>query len=308
MAWIDGPAAVHLSGDRVLRVEGLGSRAWLHSLLTADLRGGSPGLARYALLLNPTGGILTDAWVVERGDGSSGETFALVLPAARAPIADETLDRYLLSAKITLSFDDSLRVISVQGSEAREVFDGVVAASDTYRCDRLGPQGLDALVDASEVDGVVTSLSARAIERGGGPVGAVEWSAARVALGVPLAGVDFDEGTSPHEAGLEGRAVSFSKGCYVGQEVVTKQQRRGGITRRLTQLSIQGAERIIEGAKVRDSGGDEIGRITSAVPANERYAGVMALGYLVPSSAKIDTPVFVGERAARVVGVVGQAQ
>ena len=303
--WLDGPAAVHFTSDRVLRVKGGGSRRWLNSMLSADLRIPAPGAARYALLLGPAGGIVSDAWVVERGVGES-ETLALVLPESCAERAAGELERMVFNEEIALSFDDAVRVVSLQGPCGRDLLDGPMARWDAYPCARLGRDGLDVWVAASQVDGLFTRWSATAHQLGGGVVDAVEWWFARVALGVPQAGVDFDESTSPHEAGLEGRAVSFTKGCYPGQEVVARQHRRGGLKRQLVQLDIEGAKRLAEGSTVRGPGGEEVGRVTSVGAATDEGTGILALASLTPPFAKPGARVMVGDRVARVRGVLGR--
>ncbi len=159
---------------------------------------------------------------------------------------------------------------------------------------------------ASQVDSVVNRLAARAYQLGGGAIDALGWSSARIALGVPQAGVDFDESTSPHEAGLEGRAVSFTKGCYPGQEVVARQHRRGGLTRQLIQLDIEGAEWLAAGSTVRGPGGEEVGRVTSVGSASDEGRSILALAYLTPPFAQLGARVMVDERAARVCGVLGR--
>jgi folate-binding protein YgfZ len=302
---LDGPAAVHLTSDRVLRVEGSGSRRWLNSMLTADLRIPAPGAARYALLLGPAGGIVSDAWVVERGVAES-ERLALVLPALCAERAAGQLARLVFNEEIALSFDDAVRVVSLQGPCGRDLLEGPMATWDAYPCARLGRDGLDVWVTASQVDGVFARLSATAHQLGGGVIDLVEWSFARVALGVPQAGVDFDESTSPHEAGLEGRAVSFTKGCYPGQEVVARQHRRGGLTRQLVQLDIEGAEQLAEGSAVRGPGGEGVGRVTSVGAASDEATGILALAYVTPPFAKPGARVTVGDRVALVRGVLGR--
>lgn len=303
--WLDDPAAVYLTGDRVLRVEGTGSRGWLNSLLTADLRSAAPGTARYALLLTPTGGIVSDAWVVE-SRSEVPERWAIVLPATTAERVFTTLEKYLLNEKVTLAFDDAVRVVAIQGPRGRDLLAGPMATMETYPCRRLGREGLDVWVPTSAVDGVVTRLSAAAYELGGGAVGALHWSFGRVALGVPQTGVDFDENLSPHEAGLESRGVSFAKGCYLGQERVAKQHRHGGLGRRLVQLAIEGAEPLAEGSSVRNLGGEEVGRVTSTAPATDEYRSVLALAGLTPGFAEPGMRVTVAERVAEVRLVVGR--
>jgi folate-binding protein YgfZ len=287
----------YLTADRVLRVRGRGARSWLNSLLTADLRHASPGAARYTLLLSPAGGIVSDAWAVECAtDGT--DTLALVLPVGRAERVFEVLGRYLLNEDVSLAFDDGVRVLTIAGARGPELLDGF-GETPTYACDRLGVGGYDAWVAAAQLDFILARTSDVIDESA--------WSASRIALGVPTAGVDFDEETSPHEAGLEGRAVSFAKGCYLGQERVARQRRLGGLARRLAQLEVQGSGLVPQGAIVRDPSGTEAGRVTSAAPSSER-ASTLALAYLPPHLAHPGTQLLSDERPAKVRRIVGQAE
>lgn len=303
--WLDEPAAVHLTDDRVLRVAGRDGRRWLNAMLTADLRTAGPVAARYTLLLSAAGGVVSDAWVVEPSARDT-TALALVLRAACAERVAETLEKALFNESLTLSFDDAIRVVSLQGPRGRDLLEGRTEAQDAYSCPRLGRDGIDVWVKDWEVESVMAALSAGARALGGGAVDAHEWSAARIALGVPLAGVDFDESTSPHEAGIEGRAVSFTKGCYKGQEVVARQQRAGAPARRLVQLAIEGSQPLAEGF-LRGPGGEGVGRVTSVALATGSPASVLALAYLAEPFSQPGTSVFAGERTARVVGVVGRA-
>jgi folate-binding protein YgfZ len=293
----DHHATPYLTGDRVLRVHGRGARNWLNSLLTADLRQASSRVARYALLLSPAGGIVSDAWVVE-GSTESADTFALVLPVGRAKKVYEVLERHLLNEDVSFAFDDTVRVLTVAGARGPELLAGLGQAPP-YACDRLGVGGYDVWVDADLLDSVLAGLSDM--------IDAGAWSAWRIALGVPTAGADFDEETSPHEAGLEGRAVSFAKGCYLGQERVARQRRLGGLTRRLVQLEVQGREPVPQGAIVRDPSGTEAGRVTSATPSSYR-ASILVLAYLTPHLAHPGSQVLSDERPAQVRRIVGQAE
>ena len=86
----------------------------------------------------------------------------------------------------------------------------------------------------------------------------------------PIDGLDFDENTLPQEAGLETTAVSFTKGCYIGQETVARIHFRGHVNRRLTGLAVQGESLPARGSRVL-RGEAEVGRVTSAVRSPARH-------------------------------------
>ena len=303
-SWVEDLAVVHRTADRILRVRGKESRAWLNALLTIDLRSPAPGVARYALLLTPTGGIVSDLWVVD-GAADAPEEIALVLPMALAEVVFNHLAKFHLNEEATVAFDDSIRVLTVVGPQAGDVVAGAPGTVAALSSDRLGTGGVDVWVASAEADAITERLCARARRSGGGGIVDAAWSAGRVALGVPLAGVDFDDGMSPHEAGLAGRAVSFSKGCYLGQERVARQQRQGGLRRRLVQFDIDGPENAPGGCAVRNLDGSEVGRVTSSVVGGGACTSLPALGYVNPTHAAPGVRVTLDERTARVRRVLG---
>jgi len=138
--------------------------------------------------------------------------------------------------------------------------------------------------------------------------GAVEIDAAtadaiRIEAGVPLFHRDMDEETIPLEAGIEGRAISFSKGCYVGQEVVIRVLHRGHgrVARKLVGLVLDGNQVPPGGAAIR-AGDRDIGEITSGTssPALDRP---IALGYVHRDFVEPGTKVMVGDASAEVTAL-----
>ncbi len=300
-----GSPAVYLTDDRVLRVVGNGSRRWLNSMLTADLRTPARGAARYALLLNASGGIVSDAWVVEE-TVEQPERLALVLPAICAERTATVLETALFNEQMALSFDESVRVVSVLGPRAHELLEESAGTARAYPCARLGVEGFDVWVDVSDLEAFMTRVAASAHRLGGKSIDALEWSYMRIMLGVPQPGVDFDESTSPHEAGLEGRAVSFTKGCFPGQEVVAR-QRRGGATRQLLVLDVEPDGRLAPGSIVCGQTGEPLGRITSVASVTGPGVRVSALAYVTRPFAVPGAQVVVHEGTAEVRAVVGQS-
>jgi folate-binding protein YgfZ len=297
---MDDPASIHLTGDRVLFVEGAGGRAWLNSILTADLRSPAPtDVARYTLLLNPKGGIVSDAWVVERASNGV-EKLALVLPSARVERVRELLQQYAVTEELSITVDESIRVITLLGAARRELVTDEPTTLASYSSTRLGFANVDLWIPASRADYALKRLTAFACERGGGDIDPLAWSSARVVLGIPKTGIDFDESISPHEAGLEGSAVSFTKGCYLGQEVVARQHRLRSLGRRLVQFEIDGAESLRTGEALRDLSGDEVGRVTTVGPVVDDGMSTLALGRLKTSLAEPGARVSLGARTARV--------
>jgi folate-binding protein YgfZ len=167
--------------------------------------------------------------------------------------------------------------------------------------------GVDVWLEVSEETGrVVDGIARGAAQWGGGTVDADAWDAARVRLGVPRAGVDFDEEMTPHEAGLDRRALSLSKGCYLGQERVARQQRRGDLSRRLVQIEIEGGQGVGAPAPVTGSSAEAVGKVTSVgAPIAPGASDVLALGQVKAPLAVVGERVRVDGRPARVRAIVG---
>lgn len=200
-----GSAAFALPRD-TLRVRGPDRKTWLDGLLTCSVVAVAPGSAGYGLLLSKQGKILTDAFLLETG----GELLVGVAPGQGGAVR-ELLDRYLVMEDAELE-------------QPAEPFGW-----------RLGP----------------AASAAHALARGALSLGSLQvelWverdGAATLAAAAPLLaehglgtyGVDFGERDNPHEASLDRIAVSWTKGCYLGQEVVCMQDMRGKVKRRLVAL------------------------------------------------------------------------
>jgi tRNA-modifying protein YgfZ len=152
------------------------------------------------------------------------------------------------------------------------------ASAIVARTDWLGIPGYDILIETPCAAGLREALAQAGVPAVPDDVA----QAVRVESGRPLFGVDMDEHTIPLEAGIEDRAISFSKGCYVGQEVIIRVLHRGGgrIARRLVGLTLgdgSGAQPARGQALTAD--GRDVGRLTSVVhsPALDRD---IALGYV----------------------------
>jgi folate-binding protein YgfZ len=125
------------------------------------------------------------------------------------------------------------------------------------------------------------------------------WEALRLENGVPRFGKDFDAKTYPQEASLEQRAVSFTKGCYLGQEVVCMLEMRGHVKRKLAPLVLETNAVPDRGAKVTTDQGEEVGEVTSAAFSPSR-ARAVALAMVKRASAEAGTVLRVSGAVARV--------
>ena len=142
------------------------------------------------------------------------------------------------------------------------------------RISQLGVPGFCVYMERARASAVVSALS----DAGAAEVPDEAIAAARIEAGYPVFGLDMTEDTIPLEAGIESRAISFTKGCYVGQEVIIRVLHRGHgrVARKLVSVRVQG-ERPDRGARFY-SGEREVGAVTSA--AESPRSGTIALGYV----------------------------
>ena len=261
-----------------------GDRAsWLNGLVTCDVAKLEPGVAGYGLAVTQKGRISSDLFVIKGGDA-----ITVVLPARARDAVMEAFDRYLVMEDVEMTRDDASRVWLAHGPEARKL--------GGYACD---PTGLGGALFVGGPD--EEARLAREVARLGGVVGdASGWDALRLERGVPAFGVDFDDKTYPQEASLEKRAVSFDKGCYLGQEVVCMLEMRGHVKRKLVPFVADGA--VAPGASVTDPAGVEVGKVSSS-GASPTLGRTVGLAMLKLAQAVAGTELRAGEASVRVVDV-----
>jgi folate-binding protein YgfZ len=274
-----------------IAVAGQDRAAYLQGLLTNDIPALTPGTGCYSAWLSPQGRMLTDMHVLE-----SGGMILLDVPAETLESTIQRLDQFIFTEDVQVgSLAESLGAIWLHGPRAASVLEQVIDGArglnewpeyhhtqfefgdspvSVARISQLGVPGFCVYLERARAAAVASAL---------GEAGAVVASeeaitAARIEAGYPVFGVDMTEDTIPLEAGIEGRAISFTKGCYVGQEVIIRVLHRGHgrVAKKLVFIRIDG-ERPERGAKVH-AGEKEIGVVTSA--ADSPRSGAIALGYV----------------------------
>jgi folate-binding protein YgfZ len=210
----------------VVKVAGDDARRFLNGLATNDIGQVAPGRARYAALLTPQGKIIVDFLVAEAEPGDGGGFF-LDCPRALAPTLVEKLNFYKLRAKIVV--EDLSAALGVMA-----VWDG--AALSEYGLSYADPR-LPALGTRTILPPEIAAEAAA--DLGATLTNADAYDAHRIALGVPRGGLDFIYGdTFPHEADMDQLAgVDFEKGCYVGQEVVSRVEHRSSARSRIVPIA-----------------------------------------------------------------------
>jgi hypothetical protein len=208
--------AALLTDRAVIKVIGDDARKFLHGLITADILALTPGTARFCALLTPQGKIIADFFVAE-APAADGGGFFLDFPRALGATLFDKLNLYKLRAKVLI--EDLSEILGVLA-----VWDGTPAAKYglSYADPRLPALGARLMIPPHRA-------ADAAGEIGASLVAADDYEAHRIALGVPRGGVDFAYGDAfPHEADMDQLGgVDFAKGCYVGQEVVSRIEHRG---------------------------------------------------------------------------------
>lgn len=300
-SWLTENAGVFVTSDRVVRIVGDDAQSWLNGQLTADVRTIAVGAAVYGLSTSIKGRVTTDAWAVHGAEG-----LALVLPATCAEAALTAYHKHIIMEDVELISDGTLRVVTVQGPKAQAVVAELDGALQRFPCGRLYPRpGFDVWVPAERLEQVVGELARAAQAVGGGLLDEAGWAYAHVALGVPRAGIDFGSETYPQEAGLKARAVSFSKGCYLGQEVVYMLENRGQLSRRLVQLTGLPPD-ATKGDQLFDTEGKRVGELTSVDRGDAgEQAPTLALGYVKRAQAEAGVQLRVRDADCCVCCVIG---
>lgn len=246
-----------LSEWRAIEVSGTEATEWLNDLVSADIASLEPGSSRRSLLLSPTGRLRAEFTIARHRPSA-----LLLLQDPGQPSAiDRLLVPYILSSHVELR-DRSKERRLFAFPETDDLPPGLPGTALRPSC--LG-SGMDLIVPANEVASALTQIGERFSKLSPG-----ELEARRVARGIPRLGVDALEDDLPQEAGMES-AVSFDKGCYLGQEAVAK-VRNLGHPRRLL-IRIDTAAPLARGDSIFVNG-DEAGRVTSAVRFDGRTTGL----------------------------------
>jgi folate-binding protein YgfZ len=274
---------------------------FLHGQVSNDVKKLRTGEGCYALLITAKGKIETDLniWALEN------ELLLDFEPGLAARVS-ERLERYIIADDVQIvDVREAYGMLTVQGPKAAEViirlqlFPQVPAEpfrffksveptiGETYLMNspRTGSTGFDAFIPAAALPAVLDKAISAAREIGGGPCGWDALEIARIEASIPRFGADMDESNIALEAGIETKAISFSKGCYIGQEVISRVHTRGQVTKALRGLKFDSGTRELQHPDVPRKGdkllreGKEVGYVTSAT-FSPRVNAVIALGYV----------------------------
>lgn len=301
---LSGALFIHRPDLTTLVVSGPDARSWLNGMLTCDLAKVSSQEAVYGLLLNKKGKIMADVIAV-----AEPQRLLLAVPASRAPMLGDELDRHLIMEDAELKLEPSLAWAVGYGPLAADVL--VRASGDELV--HQAPASLAGLVGAVLVAdaqplaarlGRMVALDPAHVTLSDLPT----FDKVRFELGVPRFGQDFDDSCYPQEVGLDERAISFTKGCYLGQEVVVKMRSRGHPARQLKRLVLHEPHAHVRaGDSICTSEGTVIGTVTSVTTSSSR--GVpLAFGMMRFAEANRNQQVRVAESGATVHEAWGPLQ
>jgi len=274
-----------------LIVTGEERQSWLSAVLTNDIKSLEIGRGCYALSVNKVGRIQSDVWVL-----TEQERVLLGVPSELAEGLRDAMDHYLVMEDAELAVCDVQHVwwlaYGPQAAAVAEAARGEGAATVTGALGELTVAII--AVPAQSNPNIGEALCAVKGALLATPDG---WERIRVERMLPALGVDFKLEDYPHEGRLERLAVSFNKGCYLGQEAVFKIEQRGHVAKRLVRLVLDEEAAIETGAPITTVEGDDVGTVTSAVAGDGK---TFALGVVRYKQSSDGTALRVADKPATV--------
>jgi folate-binding protein YgfZ len=304
-AAVTGAAGVlELPGRSVIRVVGEDRVSFLHGMCSNDIKGAAPGAVVPAMFLTEHAHVIADCFMWVAPDAILIDSDATLWQRAR-----EHLERLLVADDVEFEADSALAVVDIEGPRAADAItaamgDGPAAAAQwrfvragtlmVANLPRLGGPAFSIIGGRAELQSAIDRILASdaAFRR----VGAAALDAIRIERGLALVGVDTGDKTIALEARME-RAISFSKGCYVGQETIERATARGALKRRLMGLRFDAARMPARAAPVMLAD-KEVGRATSI--ANSPRMGGIALATVHHSAWAAGTRVTIADPAGAI--------
>jgi folate-binding protein YgfZ len=268
MRFLAGTVAVARRARACIRVSGADAGEYLQRMVSNDVLALAPGESCEALLLTPKARVIAPLRVLRRAE----DGFLLLTEPELGEIVRAHLSRLRFAARCEIELETHVAHVLLG--------EGVTAPSDAVaiECDEYGVPAVEVL-DAALPD--LPQLGDDELER------------LRIEAGTPRFGREIDDRVLPAEAGLDERAISFTKGCYPGQEPIARLRYRGHVNRSLRRLRIDASEPPPYDAPIEHEG-KPVGRVTSAVPD---AGSVVALGY-VRGEVPLEAVVTVGGATA----------
>src|SRR5216683_1974590 len=249
---------------------------YLNAILTNNIKDLRAGHGIASLLLNPQGHILAEIETYAFADRLFCVSYAMI----RERLI-EWLDKFIIMDDVTLTDETAhYGTLALEGPKAAAIAQEL-SGVDLTKFDELsshdgavgpipcrivkrspgGVPGAEFVAESENLPELWQILSGAARKHGGGPMGYTAVSATRLAQGVPWFGYDFGEKQIPHEAGLQDTHISYTKGCYTGQEIVERVRSRGQVNRQRVRLSFSG-DAVPEPEAPLTLDGKEVGYVT----------------------------------------------
>ncbi len=306
-----------------LCITGADRQTFLHGQVTNDVKLLHPGTGCYAALITAKGKMQSDLHIWCLAD-----ELLLDFEPGLSEVVAQRLDKYIIAADVQIvDAAPAYGLLSVQGPKAEAAARAlgmtweipVKPASFSTTTDttlgqlylmhqpRTGTSGFDLFVPSASMGAVADKLIASAKLFGGRAAGWDALELARIEAGIPRYGADMDETNLPPEAGLDARAISYTKGCYIGQEVLARIRTYGQVSKALRGLRLADDLRKlpVRGDKLFKDG-KEAGYITSAI-LSTALGAKLALGYVRREANQVGNELTLrtvaGESSARIVEV-----
>jgi folate-binding protein YgfZ len=266
---------------------------YLHNISSNDIKSLAEGRGTLALLLNPQGHILAELEVC-----ALPEKLLVLSHVSQRERTIATLKKYVIGSQVQIEdLTERMGSIGVEGPRVAEIVKracGVALGEltdlsikeitmDAVPCyvsrrSHFGETGAEIIAPRAALPALWQRLLAEVRAAGGGPIGMAAFHALRLEAGVPFFPVDFNDAMIPHEAAVETTHISFTKGCYTGQEIVERVRSRGHVNRRRVCLKFSVGTPPAPGTKLRANGA-EVGYVTSAAFSPGAGAAI-GMGYL----------------------------
>ncbi|HET9376835.1 MAG TPA: glycine cleavage T C-terminal barrel domain-containing protein [Chthoniobacterales bacterium] len=256
---------IDLSDRAKLRVTGPDRTRFLNGQLTNDIANLQPGISAYACALSAKGKLCGDLFITPLPD-------ALLLdyePSLRDSIPPR-LEKYLIADQVELEdVTEQLALFHVVGVTLP---DANIPEATITTSNRFAVDGKDLLLPATLKNVVPKLVNAAALTDS-------ELERFRIEQGIPRWGPELSEGVIPNEAGLDERAISYTKGCYLGQEIISRIKSLGHVNRHLRGVCLIKGSDLEPGDKLVTEDSRQIGTVTSA-GISECFGGWIGLAYL----------------------------
>lgn len=268
-----GAAFFDLSASGKVELAGKDAAMFLQNLCTNDVKRLTPGQGCEAFFTNAKARVSAYAWIQCVGTEGGAPGYLVDVAPGLGEVLFKHLNHYLISEEVELTDRSSdLAEFHVVGPKAAAVVADV--AGRVWRHDRMALPGYDVLCPAAEADAVRGVL----LQAGAIPAGPDTFDILRIEAGVPAPGAEIDDTRLAMELGRTAQAISYGKGCYLGQETIVMARDRGHVNRTLLGLKLGGDNPAARGAKVFH-GAEEIGKVTSSV-YSPRVGAAVALAFL----------------------------